>query len=56
MSAGQVFGGRSLREPHGTRTARVLAKTAVRLVAVDRSTVERLCAEDPGLEDCFELD
>jgi len=56
MSAGQVFGGRSLREPHGTRTARVLAKTDVRLVAVERATVERLCAEDPELQDCFELD
>jgi CRP-like cAMP-binding protein len=56
LGAGEVFGGLSLREQYGTRTARVLAKTDVRLVAVDRPTVERLCAEDPALEDCLELD
>ena len=56
MGAGEVFGGRALREPHGERTARVHAKTNVVLVAVDRPTVERLCAEDPALAGCYELD
>jgi CRP-like cAMP-binding protein len=56
LGAGQVFGGIALREPYGSRTARVLAKTDVLLVAVDRPTVERLCAEDPELEGCLELD
>jgi CRP-like cAMP-binding protein len=56
LGAGDVFGGIALREPHGSRTARVLAKTNVLLVAVDRSTVERRCAEDPVLEGCLELD
>jgi CRP-like cAMP-binding protein len=56
LGPGEVFGGRALREPHGERTARVLAKTDARLVAVDRPTVERLCAEDPEFAACFELD
>jgi CRP-like cAMP-binding protein len=56
LGAGEVFGGRSLQTEGGTRTARVVAKTDVRLAAVDRPTVERLCAEDPALESCLELD
>ena len=56
LGPGAVFGGRSLRDPHGERTARALAKTNVRLVAVDRATVERLCAGDPSLAACYELD
>jgi CRP-like cAMP-binding protein len=56
LGAGDVFGGRALRDPHGERTARVLAKTDVRLVAVDRTTVERLCADDPTISGCYELD
>jgi CRP-like cAMP-binding protein len=56
LGAGDVFGGRSLRTDGGARTARVLAKTDVRLVAVDRPTVERLCAEDPSFQFCLELE
>jgi CRP-like cAMP-binding protein len=56
LGAGAVFGGRALRDPHGERTARVHAKTDVRLVAVDRATVERLCAGDPTIAGCYELD
>jgi CRP-like cAMP-binding protein len=56
LGPGAIFGGRSLRDPHGARTARVLAKTDVVLVAVDRLTVERLCAADPTMAACFELD
>ena len=56
LGPGDVFGGRALREPQGERTARVIARTDARLVAVDRMTVERLCAGDPELAFCFELD
>jgi CRP-like cAMP-binding protein len=56
LGPGEVFGGRSLRDPHGTRTARAIAKTDVRLVAVDRPTVERLCSADPDFAACYELD
>jgi CRP-like cAMP-binding protein len=56
MGAGEVFGGRALRDPHGERTARVHAKTKVVLVAVDRATVERLCADDATVAGCLELD
>jgi CRP-like cAMP-binding protein len=56
LGPGAVFGGRALRNPHGERTARVHAKTDVVLVAVDRATVERLCAEDPTVAGCYELD
>jgi CRP-like cAMP-binding protein len=56
LGPGAVFGGRALRDPHGERTARVHAKTDVLLVAVDRATVERLCADDPTVAGCYELD
>ena len=35
-----VVGEKALEDPHGTRTARVTAKTDVRVVAVDRAAYE----------------
>jgi CRP-like cAMP-binding protein len=41
-----IVGERALLSADGKRTARVRAKTDVRVVAVDRMDVERLCAGD----------
>ena len=43
---GSVIGERALFSADGTRTARVRTATDVRVVAVDRIEVERLCAGD----------
>jgi CRP-like cAMP-binding protein len=43
---GTVIGERALFSEEGLRTARVRAATDVRVVAVDRVEVERLCADD----------
>jgi CRP-like cAMP-binding protein len=48
---GSVIGERALLSEDGKRTARVRAKTDVRLVAVDRVAFERLCDQDSGLAD-----
>lgn len=48
LGAGAVLGERSLFSAQGARTARVRAVTDVRVLAVDRDQVERLCAEDAG--------
>jgi CRP-like cAMP-binding protein len=45
---GAVVGERALLSEDGTRTARVRAQTNVVLLAVDRSEIDRLCAEDPA--------
>jgi CRP-like cAMP-binding protein len=46
LGPGAVVGERSLFSAEGARTARVRAVTDVRVLAVDRDQVERLCAED----------
>lgn len=48
LGPGAVVGERALLSEDGKRTARVRALTFGRVVAVDRSEVDRLCAEDPG--------
>ncbi len=48
LGAGSVIGERALLSSEGTRTARVRATTDVRLLAVDRSEFDRLCADDAG--------
>jgi hypothetical protein len=42
-----LVGERALVSPDGVRTARVRARTDLRVVAVDRHAFERLCAHDP---------
>jgi CRP-like cAMP-binding protein len=49
LDAGAVIGERALVSADGLRTARVRARSDVRVLAVTRSDFERLCAEDPGL-------
>jgi CRP-like cAMP-binding protein len=51
LGAGAVIGERALLSADGTRTARVRATTDVRVLAVDRIEVERLCADDTGFAD-----
>jgi CRP-like cAMP-binding protein len=46
FGAGSVIGERALFSADGKRTARVTAATDVRVAAVDRVEVERLCAGD----------
>jgi CRP-like cAMP-binding protein len=46
LGSGTVIGERALLSGDGTRTARVRALTDVVAVAVQRSDVDRLCAED----------
>jgi monovalent cation:H+ antiporter, CPA1 family len=48
IGAGAFVGERALLSPDGRRTARVRATSDVRVLAVDRSAFERLCADDPG--------
>ena len=48
LGAGAVVGERALLSAAGIRTARVRATSAVRLLVVDRTRFERLCAEDPS--------
>jgi thioredoxin reductase (NADPH) len=43
-----VIGERALLSPDGTRTARVRALTDGVVLAVERTEVDRLCAEDPA--------
>jgi CRP-like cAMP-binding protein len=47
MGPGEIVGERALFSAGGTRAARVRAATDLRVIAVDRSEVERLCADDP---------
>jgi CRP-like cAMP-binding protein len=56
LGPGAVFGGRALRDAYGVRTARCVAKTDVRLVAVDRQTVEALRDDDPDFAAALPLD
>jgi CRP-like cAMP-binding protein len=47
LGPGSVVGERALLSEDGTRTARVRALTYGVVIAVERSEVDRLCAEDP---------
>ena len=47
LGPGSVVGERALFSEDGLRQARVRALTDVVVVAVDRSEVDRLCADDP---------
>jgi CRP-like cAMP-binding protein len=49
LGSGACIGERALFSADGRRTARVRAITDVRVLAVDRSDFEQLCADDPGL-------
>lgn len=49
LGPGSFVGERALLFPNGTRTARVRAKTRVRVVAVGRDEFEQLSVADPGL-------
>lgn len=51
LGPGAVVGELALLSPEGRRTARVRAASEVRVVAVDRVEVERLCAGDEGFAD-----
>ena len=46
LGPGSVIGERALVAAHGRRTARVRALTDCVVLAVDRSEVDRLCADD----------
>jgi hypothetical protein len=48
LGPGAVIGERALLSNDGTRTARVRATSDVRVLAIDRVEVERLCADDAG--------
>ena len=51
LGPGAVIGERALLSVEGTRTARVRATEEVRVLAVERVSFERLCAENEGLAD-----
>jgi CRP-like cAMP-binding protein len=46
LGPGSVIGERALLSADGTRTARVRTTSDVRVLAVDRTQIERLCADD----------
>lgn len=49
LGAGTCVGERALLSADGKRTARVLATSNCRLLAVERGEFDRLCGDDPGL-------
>jgi CRP-like cAMP-binding protein len=49
LGPGAVVGERALLSTEGLRTARVQATSDLRVLAIDRSRFEQLCAGDPGL-------
>jgi CRP-like cAMP-binding protein len=51
LGAGEVIGEISLVEEDGLRRARVVAKTPVRCLALDRAEFERILSEEPELAD-----
>lgn len=51
LGPGAVIGERALLSAEGMRTARVRTTSNVRVLAVDRSEFDRLCAGNPGLAD-----
>jgi CRP-like cAMP-binding protein len=48
LGPGAVVGERALLSADGLRTARVKATSDLRVLAIDRSKFEQLCAGDPG--------
>jgi CRP-like cAMP-binding protein len=48
LGAGAIVGERALLSTEGLRTARVQATSDLRVLAIDRSKFEQLCADDPG--------
>ena len=54
IGAGAFIGERALVSADGLRTARVRATSDVRVLAVDRTQFERLCADDPAFARRFE--
>jgi CRP-like cAMP-binding protein len=46
LGPGSIVGERALLSADGRRTARVRTKSDVRVVAVDRVDIERLCSDD----------
>jgi CRP-like cAMP-binding protein len=54
IGAGAFIGERALFSGDGLRTARVRATSDVRVLAVDRTQFERLCADDPAFARRFE--
>jgi CRP-like cAMP-binding protein len=48
LGPGAVVGERALLSADGTRSARVRALTPGVVLAVERETIDRLCAEDPA--------
>jgi CRP-like cAMP-binding protein len=48
LGPGAVVGERALLSGDGVRSARVRALTAGVVVAVDRTEIDRLCADDPA--------
>ena len=53
LGPGNFIGERALLSSDGKRTARVRATTDVRVLAVDRTDFERLCAGDPAFASRF---
>ena len=51
LGPGAIVGERALFSADGRRTARVRATTDLRVLAVDRVDLERLCSDDAGLAD-----
>jgi CRP-like cAMP-binding protein len=51
LGPGDIFGERSLVGEDGERTARVRAQTAVRCLAIARTELEQVIAEQPSLGD-----
>jgi CRP-like cAMP-binding protein len=49
LGAGALVGERAMFSVDGTRTARVRAASDLRVLAVDRSGFEQLCADEPDL-------
>jgi CRP-like cAMP-binding protein len=48
LGPGAIIGERALLSADGLRTARVRANSDVRVLAIDRTAFERLCAADPA--------
>jgi len=51
LGEGAIVGERALLSEDGLRTARVRAKSDLRVIAIDRGEFERLCADDPAFAD-----
>jgi CRP-like cAMP-binding protein len=54
VGAGTCIGERALLSADGMRTARVRATSDTRVLSVDRTEFERLCADDPAFARRFQ--